>query len=92
MDALETQLIEASKNNHRFKIIVTDGVFSMDGIVAKLDEICDLADKYDALVMIDECHAAGFIGETGRGTLELKNVLGRIDIILSLIHISEPRD
>ena len=81
MDALETQLIEASKNNHRFKIIVTDGVFSMDGIVAKLDEICDLADKYDALVMIDECHAAGFIGATGRGTLELKNVLGRIDII-----------
>ena len=81
MDALETQLMEASKNNHRFKIIVTDGVFSMDGIVAKLDEICDLADKYDALVMIDECHAAGFIGATGRGTLELKNVLGRIDII-----------
>ena len=81
MDALEMQLIEASKNNHRFKIIVTDGVFSMDGIVAKLDKICDLADKYDALVMIDECHAAGFIGATGRGTLELKNVLGRIDII-----------
>ncbi len=81
MAALEMQLIEASKNNHRFKIIVTDGVFSMDGIVAKLDKICDLADKYDALVMIDECHAAGFIGATGRGTLELKNVLGRIDII-----------
>ncbi len=81
MEALEAQLIEASKQNHRFKIIVTDGVFSMDGIVAKLDEICDLADKYDALVMIDECHAAGFIGTTGRGTLELKNVMGRIDII-----------
>jgi glycine C-acetyltransferase len=81
MEALEAQLIEASKQNHRFKIIVTDGVFSMDGIVAKLDEICDLADKYDALVMIDECHAAGFIGATGRGTLELKNVMGRIDII-----------
>jgi glycine C-acetyltransferase len=81
MEALEEQLIEASKQNHRFKIIVTDGVFSMDGIVAKLDEICDLADKYDALVMIDECHATGFIGATGRGTLELKNVLGRIDII-----------
>tara|TARA_R110001632_G_scaffold112095_1_gene222979 strand:- start:1989 stop:3182 length:1194 start_codon:yes stop_codon:yes gene_type:complete len=81
MEALEDQLIEASKQNHRFKIIVTDGVFSMDGIVAKLDEICDLADKYDALVMIDECHATGFIGATGRGTLELKNVLGRIDII-----------
>ena len=81
MEALEAKLIEATKNNHRFKIIVTDGVFSMDGIVAKLDEICDLADKYDALVMIDECHATGFIGETGRGTLELKKVLGRIDII-----------
>lgn len=81
MEALEEQLIEASKQNHRFKIIVTDGVFSMDGIVAKLDEICDLAEKYDALVMIDECHATGFIGATGRGTLELKNVMGRIDII-----------
>jgi len=81
MDSLEKQLIEANKNNHRFKIIVTDGVFSMDGIVAKLDEICDLADKYDALVMVDECHAAGFIGKTGRGTLELKNVMGRVDII-----------
>lgn len=81
MQALEEQLIEASKQNHRFKIIVTDGVFSMDGIVAKLDEICDLADKYDALVMVDECHAAGFIGKTGIGTPELKNVLGRIDII-----------
>ena len=81
MEALEEQLVEASKQNHRFKIIVTDGVFSMDGIVAKLDEICDLADKYDALVMIDECHATGFIGKTGIGTLELKNVLGRIDII-----------
>jgi glycine C-acetyltransferase len=81
MEALEAQLIAASKQNHRFKIIVTDGVFSMDGIVAKLDEICDLAEKYDALVMIDECHATGFIGATGRGTLELKNVMGRIDII-----------
>jgi len=81
MAALEEQLIEANKQNHRFKIIVTDGVFSMDGIVAQLDKICDLADKYDALVMVDECHAAGFIGETGRGTIELKNVLGRVDII-----------
>ncbi len=78
---LETQLIEANKQNHRFKIIVTDGVFSMDGIVAQLDKICDLADKYDALVMVDECHASGFIGKTGRGTIELKNVLGRVDII-----------
>jgi glycine C-acetyltransferase len=81
MGSLEKQLIEANKNNHRFKIIVTDGVFSMDGIVAKLDKICDLADKYDAMVMVDECHAAGFIGKTGRGTLELKNVMGRVDII-----------
>ncbi|CAL2075934.1 glycine C-acetyltransferase [Tenacibaculum dicentrarchi] len=81
MEALEAQLIEANKQNHRFKIIVTDGVFSMDGIVAKLDEICDLADKYDALVMVDECHAAGFIGKTGRGTVELKNVMDRVDIV-----------
>ncbi len=81
MADLEAQLIEANKQNHRFKIIVTDGVFSMDGVVASLDKICDLADKYDALVMVDECHAAGFIGETGRGTLELKNVMGRVDII-----------
>ena len=78
---LEKQLIAANENGARFKIIVTDGVFSMDGIVASLDEICDLADKYDALVMIDECHAAGFIGKTGRGTLEEKGVLNRIDII-----------
>ena len=81
MEDLEAQLIEANKQNHRFKIIVTDGVFSMDGIVAQLDKICDLADKYDALVMVDECHASGFIGKTGRGTIELKNVLGRIDIV-----------
>jgi len=81
MADLEKQLISANDNGARFKIIVTDGVFSMDGLVAPLDKICDLADKYDALVMIDECHAAGFIGETGRGTLEDKGVLGRIDII-----------
>tara|TARA_R110000787_G_scaffold28923_5_gene78768 strand:+ start:4309 stop:5502 length:1194 start_codon:yes stop_codon:yes gene_type:complete len=81
MADLENQLIAANENGARFKIIVTDGVFSMDGIVASLDEICDLADKYDALVMIDECHAAGFIGKTGRGTLEEKGVLNRIDII-----------
>ena len=81
MADLEKQLIEANKKGARFKIIVTDGVFSMDGIVAPLDKICDLADKYDALVMIDECHAAGFIGKTGRGTLEEKGVMGRIDII-----------
>jgi len=81
MADLEKQLQEANTNESRFKIIVTDGVFSMDGIVAPLDKICDLADKYDAMVMIDECHATGFIGKTGRGTLEEKNVLNRIDII-----------
>jgi len=81
MADLEKQLIDANQKGHRFKIIVTDGVFSMDGIVAQLDKICDLADQYDALVMVDECHAAGFIGKTGRGTLELKNVMGRVDII-----------
>ncbi|QNK76892.1 glycine C-acetyltransferase [Winogradskyella undariae] len=81
MADLETQLIEANANGARYKIIVTDGVFSMDGLVAPLDKICDLADKYDAMVMIDECHATGFIGETGIGTLEEKGVLGRIDII-----------
>lgn len=79
MADLEEQLKAASGS--RFKIIVTDGVFSMDGYVAQLDKICDLADKYNALVMVDECHATGFIGKTGRGTVELKNVLGRVDII-----------
>ncbi|MBW2937337.1 glycine C-acetyltransferase [Aureisphaera sp. CAU 1614] len=81
IEDLEKQLIAANENGARFKIIVTDGVFSMDGLLAPLDKICDLADKYDALVMIDECHAAGFIGDTGRGTLEEKGVMGRIDII-----------
>lgn len=79
MADLEKQLLAAE--GARFKIVVTDGVFSMDGYVAQLDKICDLADKYDALVMVDECHATGFIGKTGRGTVELKNVLGRVDII-----------
>ena len=81
MQDLEKQLIDATEKGCRFKLIVTDGVFSMDGIVAKLDEICDLADKYDALVMVDECHAAGFIGATGIGTPEAKGVMGRVDII-----------
>lgn len=81
MEDLEKQLIAANEKGTRFKIIVTDGVFSMDGLVAPLDKICNLADKYDAMVMIDECHAAGFIGATGRGTLEEKGVMGRIDII-----------
>lgn len=81
MEDLETQLQQATAANARFKIIVTDGVFSMDGLLAPLDKICDLADKYDALVMIDECHATGFIGPKGKGTLEEKGVMGRIDII-----------
>ena len=81
MEDLERQLIKATEAGTRFKLIVTDGVFSMDGLVAPLDKICDLADKYDALVMVDECHAAGFIGATGKGTLEAKNVMGRVDII-----------
>ncbi|SEG53664.1 2-amino-3-ketobutyrate coenzyme A ligase [Halpernia humi] len=81
MADLEAQLIEASKQNHRHTIIVTDGVFSMDGIVANLAGICDLADKYGALVMVDDCHATGFIGKTGRGTHEANNVMGRVDII-----------
>ena len=78
---LEKQLIQAQKDNARFKIIVTDGVFSMDGLLAPLDKICDLADKYDAMVMVDECHAAGFIGRQGKGTVEEKGVMGRVDII-----------
>ena len=81
MNDLEKQLQQAHKDQARFKIIVTDGVFSMDGLVAPLDKICDLAEKYDAMVMIDECHATGFIGATGIGTLEEKGVLDRIDII-----------
>lgn len=81
MDDLEQQLIKATEEGRRFKLIVTDGVFSMDGLVAPLDKICDLADKYDALVMVDECHAAGFIGATGKGTPEAKGVMGRVDII-----------
>ncbi len=81
MADLEKQLKQANEDGARFKIIVTDGVFSMDGLVAPLDKICDLADAYDALVMIDECHATGFIGTKGIGTLEEKNVMGRIDII-----------
>jgi len=81
MEDLEQQLIKAIEVGHRFKLIVTDGVFSMDGLVAPLDKICDLADKYDALVMVDECHAAGFIGATGKGTMEAKGVMGRVDII-----------
>lgn len=79
MEELQARLQEAA--GARSRIIVTDGVFSMDGTVAQLDKICDLADKYDAIVMIDESHASGFMGKTGRGTHELKGVMGRIDII-----------
>ena len=78
---LEGRLVEAKEAGAKNIIIVTDGVFSMDGYVAQLDVICDLADKYDAMVMVDECHATGFIGKTGRGSIELRNVLGRVDII-----------
>ena len=79
MEDLEEQLKQAQAQ--RFRLIVTDGVFSMDGFVAPLDKICDLADKYNAMVMVDESHATGFIGKTGRGTVELKNVMHRVDII-----------
>ncbi len=81
MADLEKQLVAANEARARFKIIVTDGVFSMDGYVAEISQICDLADKYDALVMVDECHATGFIGKTGRGSVELRDALGRVDII-----------
>ena len=79
MADLEQKLIESQVQCNR--IIVTDGVFSMDGYIAQLDKICDLADKYDALVMVDECHSTGFVGKTGRGTHEYHNVMGRVDII-----------
>ena len=81
MKELEQQLIAANEAGARHKLIVTDGVFSMDGVVANLPAICDLADKYDALVMVDDSHAVGFMGENGRGTHEYHNVMGRIDII-----------
>lgn len=81
MEDLEKQLIASNENGDRFKLTVTDGVFSMDGLVAPLDKICDLADKYDAMVMVDDCHATGFIGKTGRGTVEEKNVMDRVDIV-----------
>ncbi|MEM9142441.1 MAG: glycine C-acetyltransferase [Bacteroidota bacterium] len=81
MGALEQQLRQAREDKARFILIVTDGVFSMDGLVAPLDKICNLADKYEAMVMVDECHATGFIGDTGKGTLEQKGVMGRVDIV-----------
>jgi glycine C-acetyltransferase len=81
MADLEAQLQAADAGGARFKLITTDGVFSMDGYIARLDEICDLADRYDALVHFDDCHATGFVGENGRGTHELRGCMDRVDII-----------
>lgn len=81
MEALEDQLKQADADGARFKVIATDGVFSMDGVIADLKSICDLADKYDALVMVDDCHATGFLGDNGRGSHEYCDVVGRVDII-----------
>ncbi len=83
MSDLEAKLQEASST--RFKMIATDGVFSMDGDIAKLDAICDLADKYGALVMVDDSHATGFVGRTGRGSIEYRNVMGRVDVVTSTL-------
>ena len=83
MSDLEKQLILSQKQRNR--IIVTDGVFSMDGYIAQLDKICDLAEKYNALVMVDDCHSTGFVGKTGRGTHEHCDVVGRVDIITSTL-------
>ena len=81
MQALEEQLKQARADGARFILIATDGVFSMDGIIANLKGVCDLADKYDAMVMIDDCHATGFLGDNGRGSHEYCDVMGRVDII-----------
>ncbi len=81
MAALEEQLKQATADGARFKLIATDGVFSMDGVIANLKGICDLADKYDAMVMVDDCHATGFVGEDGRGSHEYCGVMGRVDIL-----------
>ena len=83
MEDLELQLIKAKE--HRNRVIVTDGVFSMDGTIAQLDKICDLAEKYDAIVMVDDSHSTGFVGKTGRGTHEHCAVMGRVDIIISTL-------
>jgi len=83
MSDLEDKLKEAS--SARFKMIATDGVFSMDGDIAKLDTICDLAEKYNALVMVDDSHATGFVGKTGRGSIEFRNVMGRVDLVTSTL-------
>lgn len=81
MNDLEAKLIEAKEKGVRRILIATDGVFSMDGIIAQIDKICDLADKYGAMVMVDDCHATGFVGKTGRGSAEYSNAFGRVDII-----------
>lgn len=81
MEALEEQLKQANADGARFKLIATDGVFSMDGVIANLKGICDLAAKYDAMVMVDDCHATGFVGEQGKGSHEYCDVMGRVDII-----------
>jgi glycine C-acetyltransferase len=81
MEALEEQLKQANADGARFKLIATDGVFSMDGVIANLKGICDLADKYDAMVMVDDCHATGFVGQQGKGSHEYCDVMGRVDII-----------
>jgi len=81
MAALEAQLIAANEAGARFKLIATDGVFSMDGVIANLKGVCDLADKYDAMVMVDDSHAVGFVGNEGRGTHEYCDVMDRVDII-----------
>ena len=81
MQALEEQLKQARADGARFILIATDGVFSMDGIIANLKGVCDLADKYDAMVMVDDCHATGFLGDNGRGSHEYCDVMGRVDII-----------
>lgn len=81
MEALEEQLIKATADGARFKLIATDGVFSMDGVIANLKGICDLAEKYDAMVMVDDCHATGFVGNKGKGSHEYCEVMGRVDII-----------
>ncbi len=83
MDDLEARLKETQ--NLRYRVIATDGVFSMDGDIARLDEICDLADEYDALVMVDDAHATGFLGENGKGSIEYRGVMGRVDIITSTL-------
>ncbi len=84
-DMAELEAILQKTQDKRYRLIATDGVFSMDGYIAKLDEICDLAEKYDALVMVDDSHATGFFGKTGKGSIEYRNVMGRVDILTSTL-------